>query len=839
MPLRYLQPIESQYVPRHTPVAELNPNLVNNVMGQVAQQGMMQEQRWDLQSQVMGESLNNLQGLTPEQQNEARNVFLQADTDMRDYFDTHGSRDAGRMISSVARRTAENLRPYQQRSAEILSIQERIKNSEADSNVKNSVFNLLANKRNLDLTQTINLERQLNILDNWKDPRERIIELEKMMQDGTLSIGIGGVGQTQDGQIVEGLIKSEGRTPEQVSAMFNSYLLGDKQIRDQFLLELELSSPEEYAQFRNENGEIDFGAKVTLRDGRTMGILDYKAAQITEPAALARGAVKTSVSNLGSLTGGRKTVFDEHDIYTNQRYPVGIAEGESGYKNFTSWFNSKADEINEIQSTKEQISQILSSQLNAISGYEGELTQNVDENSGAISFTIPNLPNHVDETTRTSINNTLDLLNSQARAVNNLRREKVALQTEVESHVANSLGYDLNSFGITLEMDSKGNFNVSGDADSLVKAAFKTMGTEISHFKTLKPEDVSYETHPHLYTVTAGSAGQRRRSLNLDRLNRENAQAIQAQEVLTSAMREGRLNELVKENRIQRSAPGQFFANLFTINDTYYYADGNKVYQLHGASSLRQTGSILSGTMGRTSSTRITDESVAQWATNQFQGKFKNELDSIIQTRTAIPAKEAFMIPLNTTNVEAKNLISTMLEPSFLQNMGMTLDNKGDTIDMSKIDPRSLSFLGVIPFSETGDPIAIIGALNEKGEAITFQHTNRGLTEFVNRTLPNDILHKEVREDMLSYVAKSDDIGRIKSSYTFPMEYIKSLAITGANPNLINSLSGVTLTRQVMPNNNSLFTFTLEDKDGKPIKTIMNQDYVTAFEAMLTSFLTQ
>lgn len=249
--LRHLQLPEPQYIPEYIPPSE---QLIASTASNIAQQEMQYQQQMNQMDLLYAEQASQLTGLSDQHRMQMQSELGGLRGEMYDYVEQHGARGAQHRIGDWARQFMSTMQPYQQRSAELGSIMERITNSEADGMMKAYVQNKVSSiSDDTPLNERINAEEYVGVLDNYIDPREFFTDVQKVIKDRVTA-----------GEIQPGVFgKTTGRHFSEVQSILVEEGLNNRQLMSQFRLEAQMMAesghlPEEFAAYLDEDGKLDF-----------------------------------------------------------------------------------------------------------------------------------------------------------------------------------------------------------------------------------------------------------------------------------------------------------------------------------------------------------------------------------------------------------------------------------------------------------------------------------------------------------------------------------------------------------------------------------------------------
>ncbi len=349
MPLRYLQLPESQYIPRHAPISE---QLIDRVHQTIDAQGREALQRMDAYDEFGGNVMSSLQGLTDSQRMEAQDMLHEGRATMEGYVEEHGARGAKRHIARQAREFQGQIAPYQQRSQQIMQIQERIQESEADSFSKNFVLNnIMSANEETPIGEQIRQSEHLATLDNWVNYEEYFGNLTKYIKDPTNE----GYIESQDPN-VQLWARTTGRKLNDVMQVLTGQAMQNPQIMAQLRLEAEmLASQGAIDEYIDENtGKVDFDKKVAVdftpkdEDGNPIGEQVTDNMSILERLLLSKSqAIGLARTNYGVQLDKNQFLGGKDDMVGSDRIITSVG-GQSPYKNVSEMYKKTNEELKDL-----------------------------------------------------------------------------------------------------------------------------------------------------------------------------------------------------------------------------------------------------------------------------------------------------------------------------------------------------------------------------------------------------------------------------------------------------------------------------------------------------------
>ena len=250
MPLRYLEPSQSQYVPQYTPLSE---QAIYSTAGTHAQQSQAGLDYLDQMSMAQQEMLGSMTGLSGEHQAQASSLFDEARLGMEEHVEQHGARGARQAINRQAREFGERIKPYHQRSAtvnqQLQRLETAVQDRELDHQVKNFLQTSLMEANNsTDINEQLEVDRYFGIVDNYTSYRKWAEEMKGLMTSrGTQTVSI-----DEFPDSMQRIIEASGRSASEINMSLVQEAMNDNQIRSQ--LELDL--------IMKHGRDVDFAEKV-------------------------------------------------------------------------------------------------------------------------------------------------------------------------------------------------------------------------------------------------------------------------------------------------------------------------------------------------------------------------------------------------------------------------------------------------------------------------------------------------------------------------------------------------------------------------------------------------
>jgi hypothetical protein len=266
MPLRYLSLPEANYIPSYN---QVDPRLVNQVDQAVAHEGRQYLQHQMTKMDALSGSMDaNLQGLTPEQRQEAQQLLHQTEENLSGYVSEHGTRGAMDFLNREVRDFQQNVQPYQQRAGFMQQVAQRLEESEAPTQVKNYFHGRIQQQnRELDLAEQIQYDDYFDVIDNWIDYREFAKEMKGLTGTGRPST------VDSEGRLnpeAQFFIERAGRTGMEINNILVAEALSDPQISRQLELEARMkaeSGDELYAATLDKDGKFDPTKTISVKFG--------------------------------------------------------------------------------------------------------------------------------------------------------------------------------------------------------------------------------------------------------------------------------------------------------------------------------------------------------------------------------------------------------------------------------------------------------------------------------------------------------------------------------------------------------------------------------------------